>query len=358
MRLDIERHREVTERAWRLVDGGDDEQISHALTARAWQAVFDGDRANGIALARRGAGIVGAHEELSGGAILLEVSECLTFLEEYALAGQLLERALPVYRNRGMLVALIAALTVLSGRELRRGRFERAIAAATESVERAKEHDLSHHLAWALVSLAEVEAVLGRVDDCRTHAAEAVAATRASADREIEADAHDALGRLELGAGNAGESIAHFERAREFAGTVGRGIPYLRWRPDLIEAYVRAKRHAEAAAELATFESFEDTGLGPWATAAVARCRALLADEDALDDAFATALERCTDSVSPFERARTELVYGERLRRAGRRRDSREQLRAALKQFERLGASSWAERARGVPRQRRDGAQA
>ena len=109
---------------------------------------------------------------------------------------------------------------------------------------------------------------------------------------------------------------------------------------------MRTKRLPEAAAELAAFEKFEDTGLGPWATATLARSRALLADEGVLDDGFAEALRLCTDSVSPFERARTELVYGERLRRAGRRLDSREQLRAALDEFERLGASSWAERAR------------
>ena len=49
---------------------------------------------------------------------------------------------------------------------------------------------------------------------------------------------------------------------------------------------------------------------------------------------------------NPFEAARTQLAYGERLRRSGRRIDAREQLRAALVVFERLGAAPWAERAR------------
>jgi DNA-binding NarL/FixJ family response regulator len=48
----------------------------------------------------------------------------------------------------------------------------------------------------------------------------------------------------------------------------------------------------------------------------------------------------------PFERARTELCYGERLRRARRRAEARDQLHAALETFQRLGAEPWADRAR------------
>ncbi len=345
LRFEIEGHRQLVEWTWSLVGGGDEEQISFGLAARAWQAVLDGDLSQGIDLARRGAAIVDAREDLTVGGLLIDFAECLTTLEQYEVAGRLLEQALPIYRERGLLVPLIAALPVLSDLELHRGRLERASAAATEALERAKELDLTRHVAWALVGLAGIEAVLGRVDDCRAHVAEAIA-TQAPADTVVEAHALDALGRIELGAGRAQESIPCFERVRELAGTRAGGTPLLRWRPDLIEAYVRAKRVPEAAAELAAFEKFEDTGLGPWATATLARSRALLADEGVLDDGFAEALSLCTDSVSPFERARTELVYGERLRRAGRRLDSREQLRAALDEFERLGASSWAERAR------------
>ena len=50
---------------------------------------------------------------------------------------------------------------------------------------------------------------------------------------------------------------------------------------------------------------------------------------------------------TPFERARTELAWGERLRRSGRRTDARQRLNGALQVFERLGAAPWADRARG-----------
>ena len=49
----------------------------------------------------------------------------------------------------------------------------------------------------------------------------------------------------------------------------------------------------------------------------------------------------------PFERARTELAFGEFLRRLRRRAQARTHLRAALERFEALGAALWSERARG-----------
>jgi DNA-binding CsgD family transcriptional regulator len=48
----------------------------------------------------------------------------------------------------------------------------------------------------------------------------------------------------------------------------------------------------------------------------------------------------------PFDRARTELLYGESLRRRRERLQAREHLRVALDLFERLGAHPWAGRAR------------
>ncbi|GFJ87415.1 hypothetical protein [Phytohabitans rumicis] len=48
----------------------------------------------------------------------------------------------------------------------------------------------------------------------------------------------------------------------------------------------------------------------------------------------------------PFERARTELLFGEWLRRARRRAEARTHLHAALQVFDRTGARPWAVRAR------------
>jgi DNA-binding NarL/FixJ family response regulator len=62
---------------------------------------------------------------------------------------------------------------------------------------------------------------------------------------------------------------------------------------------------------------------------------------------FAEALELHRLAEAPFERARTELAYGEWLRRVRRKTDARVQLRNALDAFEGVGTPLWAERARG-----------
>ena len=61
---------------------------------------------------------------------------------------------------------------------------------------------------------------------------------------------------------------------------------------------------------------------------------------------YEAALELHAASEGAFQRARTQLLYGEALRRAKQRSAARPQLRTALETFERLGAAPWAERAR------------
>jgi DNA-binding CsgD family transcriptional regulator len=52
------------------------------------------------------------------------------------------------------------------------------------------------------------------------------------------------------------------------------------------------------------------------------------------------------ETTGPFERARTELLYGSRLAGAGRSVEATDHLSAALRAFEDLGAGPWAGRAR------------
>ena len=62
--------------------------------------------------------------------------------------------------------------------------------------------------------------------------------------------------------------------------------------------------------------------------------------------ALPAALRLYEKSDRPFDRARTQLLWGERLRRERRRTEARGPLTAALDTFERLGATPWADRAR------------
>jgi DNA-binding CsgD family transcriptional regulator len=93
----------------------------------------------------------------------------------------------------------------------------------------------------------------------------------------------------------------------------------------------------------------------------LARARALLAvSTESAEALFLDALSRQRQHAEPFERARTELAYGEFLRRGQRRTEARAQLRDALATFEGLNTPLWAERARaeleatGITARKRD----
>jgi DNA-binding CsgD family transcriptional regulator len=99
----------------------------------------------------------------------------------------------------------------------------------------------------------------------------------------------------------------------------------------------------EWADELATLADL--TG-APWAMASAAHARALLSDGSEAQSLFERAVDAHARSPRRVDRARTELAFGEFLRRSRRRVDAREHLRAALETFEDVGAARWAARAR------------
>jgi DNA-binding CsgD family transcriptional regulator len=77
-----------------------------------------------------------------------------------------------------------------------------------------------------------------------------------------------------------------------------------------------------------------------------ARARALVAEGEGADALYREAIERLARTRIVVHRARTQLLYGEWLRRENRRVDAREQLRAAHDTLDRIGAEAFAERAR------------
>ena len=235
-------------------------------------------------------------------------------------------------------------LTNLGALDLRVARLASAEAAAGEALLLAEHIGMDYLAACNHAALAGVAARRGRGDDCRRFAAEAMRLGRALGDELVVAEARLALGLLALGQGEPEEAVAQLEPLAELSRRSGVGEPsVLPYAADLVEAYVRVGRAADAATELARLvELAERTGRA-WARAAAARCAALLAADDAFGDAFEAALAE--PGASPFERARTALAYGERLRRVNRRRDARTHLRDALEAFDALGAAPWRERA-------------
>ncbi len=83
-----------------------------------------------------------------------------------------------------------------------------------------------------------------------------------------------------------------------------------------------------------------------WALGIQARIRALLGDGQDTEDWYRESIERLGHTRVRTELARTHLLYGEWLRREGRRADAREQLRTAQEMLDGMGLEAFAERAR------------
>ncbi len=134
------------------------------------------------------------------------------------------------------------------------------------------------------------------------------------------------------------------ERVRTASNGSGLHSPSFVPRAELVEVLVRAGRAEEAAAALYRFSASPEahSALG---LAAAARGRGLLASSEDFEAHFDDALVANERSGDRWSLARTRLCLGERLRRAGRRLDAREQLRLALAAFEEMRAEAWVARA-------------
>ena len=77
-----------------------------------------------------------------------------------------------------------------------------------------------------------------------------------------------------------------------------------------------------------------------------ARLTALLSEGESAERRYRESIDGLGRTRARTELARSHLLYGEWLRRQGRRADAREQLRAAYQMLDAMGARGFAERAR------------
>ncbi len=115
--------------------------------------------------------------------------------------------------------------------------------------------------------------------------------------------------------------------------------------PELIEAAVRAGQPERAVDALDRLTSRARASGTSWGLGMAARSRALLSTGPAAEDHYREAIERLRDCRMATHLARTHLVYGEWLRREGRRQDARTQLRTAHEILANMGAEAFAGRA-------------
>lgn len=261
--------------------------------------------------------------------------------DDRVIAGT--EDMLAKVRATGALGWVPYTLNVLAVARLLRGEFADARACVAEGASVSAElGNTTESLAHRSVEVW-LHAVSGDEVRCRALAEEVL--PRARARHRVNAEiAAWGLGMLDLSARRFGEAVDRLEGVSR--GPASRDL-LVRAVPDLVEAAVRSGTPDRAHGPLEAFRHWAEHVDRPVATGLLLRCQALLADDGDADALYAEALRLHSRQGGPYERARTQLVYGEWLRRRRRRTEARGHLAAAVSAFERLGAELWAERARG-----------
>jgi DNA-binding CsgD family transcriptional regulator len=268
------------------------------------------------------------------------------YLREAEAGRALASRAQAEARRSSAVGVLPSALTFMAIDQAATDRWAEAQAGFHEAIDLARETGQLTDLGTALARLAWLEARQSRPEQSRLHAEEALGLSRDRGLGMSEVWALTALGELELTLGRAEAALARFEELRAVLRSRGIGDPDLVAAPELAETYLRLGRGPEAAKIAGEFTHDTEAKAQPWALARAARCRGLVAAEGESDPHFETALVWHGQTPDAFETGRTHLAYGARLRRERQRVRAREQLRAAIELFDRLGAEPWSELAR------------
>ena len=116
--------------------------------------------------------------------------------------------------------------------------------------------------------------------------------------------------------------------------------------PELVEAAARAGETDVARTALDRLGEMTRPAGTDWGLGTEVRSRALLSDGENAELLYREAIERFSRTWLRPELARAHLLYGEWLRREGRRSDAREQLRTAHHMFAAIGMEAFAERTR------------
>jgi DNA-binding CsgD family transcriptional regulator len=225
----------------------------------------------------------------------------------------------------------------------------------------ARTHIVAGDLATATMLMAEERAIAQSTGRASVAYEEMLIATwrgdEARASELIERTLHDAtthgLGRMFEVANYATALLCNgagrYDAARDAARAAFERVP-LGYGPfvvpELAEAASRTGDEADVQAALDWVSERARVTPTDWARGVEARVRALATDADAADVAYSESIERLARTRLRPELARTHLLYGEWLRRQGRRVDARHQLRTAYDLFSAIGAEAFAERTR------------
>ena len=336
----------LAEQAWPQAQAAGPSLRPYAALVLGGTRILRGDALGGSELLHEAARDVERGGPSTFGLFLAQMAMGEMWCGHVLEARALLDDALPTIRAEGNLPVLPNAIFGLAWTQMMMGEWRGAEATANESLTIAGEVGQFAFQLQPLTLIALVAGARGRLEEGRRLARRALNEGSRYGIESSRTMAGWALGQLELGAGNHEAAVAALEPTGRFSLERGLEEPSAApWAQDLAEAYIRLGRLDDAEETIRVLAGQAERSGGRFAHFGTLRCRGLLASDADFEAHFLQALAWHDGFPVPFERARTQLCFGERLRRAGRRTEARIQLRAALSAFDDLGAEPWARRA-------------
>ncbi|MFJ2788138.1 MULTISPECIES: AAA family ATPase [unclassified Streptomyces] len=250
---------------------------------------------------------------------------------------ELAARQLELVRGAGMLAELPVALSYRALAHVHAGEFANAAALVDEA------HAIAAELGTPAMIHVDVTVAAWRGDEERTARLAGIATRDAHARGEGRLLSATEYARAVLLNG-LGRYDAALEACRAAADLDE--ISFHSWIPvEFVEAATHAGRPDLAEPVMRLLSERTAASGSEWALGTELRSRALLTRGPAAEKLYREAIERLTRSDGAPHVARARLVYGEWLRREGRRSDARVELQAAYEQLSVLGAAAFAGRA-------------
>ncbi|WFE53703.1 LuxR family transcriptional regulator [Micromonospora sp. WMMD1155] len=260
-------------------------------------------------------------------------------------AHRLADRAVAVAREQGELSMLSRALELRAVAEYWLGRHEAAAETSRDGLRVARATGQVNCADVHLGMLAVLAAVRADRDTSLRRIREmGEAPTPGSRPHAL---AGWALAVLDLVDGRHAEAADRLASLARLGTGRGQVLVQVMATPYLVEAAAHLPCRPAATAALAVFDRWASSTASPLRRALSARCHALLAPRGGpeAEQEFQRALRLHPSEAGTFERARTELLFGQELRRIRRPRDARTHLHQAREMFTLLGVGCWAEQA-------------
>jgi ATP/maltotriose-dependent transcriptional regulator MalT len=303
-------------------------------------AFTDGRSAAAPLLERAARGFAGKHatieEVLRWGWLATAAAVMVWDYETCVAVGT---RGVVLARESGALTVLAVSANVLAQAMVLGGEFGRAasLIAEADSVTEATGTRVAPYGALVLGGLQGREAEAATVIDATIH--DATAGGQGTAVQY----AQWARSILLNGLGRYQEALAAAQDASDDTPELFVSVWAL---SELIEAAARSEDTARARSALERLAEATCGAETDWGLGIAARSRALLSEGETADRLYQEAVERLGRTRLRPELARAHLLYGEWLRREGRRVDARAQLRTAHEMLAGIGMGAFAERAR------------